>query len=196
MSNDGVNNGRRTFLIGLTTAVGAAGVVGLAVPFVRSWQPSARAEHAGAPVEVDVGKLEPGQRVTRNWRGRPVWVIRRTEDMLEGLDRIVDEEVLADPDSEVEQQPEYARNNYRSIRPEILVLTGVCTHLGCSPAYNAEPSPRLDHGGFYCACHGSMFDLAGRVYRGVPAPTNLVVPEHSYLSEDVVIIGSEEGDTA
>ena len=196
MSNDGVNSSRRTFLIGVTTAIGAAGVVGLAVPFVRSWQPSARAEHAGAPVEVDVSKLDPGQRVTRSYQGRPVWVVRRTDEMLEGMKELAEKGELVDPDSEVDQQPEYARNPYRSIRPEILVLVGVCTHFGCSPSYNAEPTPRLEYGGFYCACHGSMFDLAGRVYRNVPAPRNMEVPEHSYLSDDVVIIGSEEGDTA
>lgn len=197
MSNDGANTSRRTILIGLTSAVGAAGVVGAAVPFVKSWQPSARAEAAGAPVEIDISKMEPGQRVARQWRGRPIWVLRRTPEMLEGLKKLADEEVLADPASEnIEQQPEYVRNEYRSIRPEIMVMVGNCTHLGCLPNYETRPTSRLKYGGFFCPCHNSMFDLAGRVYRNVPAPTNMVVPPHSYLSDSVIIIGSEEGETA
>jgi ubiquinol-cytochrome c reductase iron-sulfur subunit len=196
MSNDGVNTSRRTLLIGLTSGVGAVGVAALAVPFVKSWQPSARAKNAGAPVSVDISKLEPGQRVVREWRGQPVWVVRRTETMLEGLKKVEGE--LRDPESAVDQQPEYARNSYRSIRPEMLVLIGTCTHLGCSPTYNPNPTVEvgLEYGGFYCPCHGSRFDFAGRVYSGVPAPTNMVVPPHSYTSESVVIIGSEEGETS
>lgn len=197
MSNDGVNKGRRTFLVGLTSAVGAVGVVGAAVPFVKSWQPSARAENAGAPVQIDISKLEAGQRVVREWRGQPVWVVRRNDDMLDGLNKLADKGVLSDPASEVSsQQPEYARNDFRSIRPEILVLIGTCTHLGCSPTLQAEATVQLEHGGFFCPCHGSMFDFAGRVYRSVPAPTNLVVPPHSYLNDHVIIVGSEEGETA
>src|SRR5699024_3773904 len=197
MNNDGVNKSRRTFLIGVTSAVGAVGVVGAAVPFVKSWQPSARAENAGAPVEVDVSKLEAGQRVVREWRGQPIWVVRRTEAMLEGLKKMTTSGKLSDPDSGVtNQQPEYARNEFRSIKPEILVLIGVCTHLGCSPTLEAEPTVQLEQGGFFCPCHGSMFDFAGRVYRSVPAPTNLVVPPHSYLNDNLIIIGSEEGETA
>lgn len=197
MNNDGVNKSRRTFLIGVTSAVGAVGVVGAAVPFVKSWQPSARAENAGAPVEVDVSKLEAGQRVVREWRGQPIWVVRRTEAMLEGLKKMATSGKLSDPDSGVtNQQPEYARNEFRSIKPEILVLIGVCTHLGCSPTLEAEPTVQLEQGGFFCPYHGSMFDFAGRVYRSVPAPTNLVVPPHSYLNDNLIIIGSEEGETA
>ncbi|PKM21911.1 MAG: ubiquinol-cytochrome c reductase iron-sulfur subunit [Gammaproteobacteria bacterium HGW-Gammaproteobacteria-14] len=196
MSNDGVNTSRRTLLIGLTSGVGAVGAAALAVPFVKSWQPSARAKNAGAPVSVDISKLEPGQRVVREWRGQPVWVVRRTDTMLEGLKKVEGE--LRDPESAVDQQPEYARNSHRSIRPEMLVLIGTCTHLGCSPTYNPNPTVEvgLEYGGFYCPCHGSRFDFAGRVYSGVPAPTNMVVPPHSYMSDAVVIIGSEEGETS
>ncbi|KAF0804739.1 ubiquinol--cytochrome c reductase, iron-sulfur subunit [Alcanivorax sp. S71-1-4] len=197
MSKDGVNTSRRTFLIGLTSAVGAVGAVGVAVPFVKSWLPSARAENAGAPVQIDISKLEEGQRVVREWRGQPVWVVRRSKDMLEGLDKLATEEVLSDPESSnTNQQPDYAQNPYRSIKPEVLVLIGTCTHLGCSPTYTPQPTVQLEFGGFFCPCHGSMFDFAGRVYRSVPAPTNLVVPPHSYLSDAVIIIGSEEGETA
>lgn len=196
MSNDGVNSGRRIFLVGATSAVGAIGVAGVAVPFVKSWQPSARAENAGAPVLIDIGKLEAGQRVVREWRGRPIWIVRRTPEMLDGLKALETAEVLRDPESEVRQQPDYARNAWRSIKPEILVLVGVCTHLGCSPTYAPEPTVQLEQGGFFCPCHNSAFDFAGRVYRGVPAPTNLVVPPHSYLSDSVIIVGSEEGETA
>ena len=197
MSKDGVNTSRRTFLIGLTSAVGAVGAVGVAVPFVKSWLPSARAENAGAPVQIDISKLEEGQRVVREWRGQPVWVVRRSREMLEGLDKLATEEVLSDPESSnTNQQPDYAQNQYRSIKPEVLVLIGTCTHLGCSPTYTPQPTVQLEFGGFFCPCHGSMFDFAGRVYRSVPAPTNLVVPPHSYLSDAVIIIGSEEGETA
>jgi len=183
MSNDGVNTSRRTFLIGLTSAIGAAGAVGAAVPFVKSWQPSAKAKNAGAPVT----------RVVEEWRGQPVWVVRRTDDMLQTLSQLEDK--LRDPASEVDQQPAYAQNEWRSIKKELLVLIGTCTHLGCSPLYEDEPTVELEHGGFFCPCHGSKFDLAGRVYKSVPAPTNLVVPPHSYLSEGVIIVGSEEGET-
>jgi ubiquinol-cytochrome c reductase iron-sulfur subunit len=193
MSNDGVNSSRRTFLIGLTSAIGAAGAVGVAVPFVKSWQPSAKAKNAGAPVKVDIGRLDAGQRVVEEWRGQPIWVVRRTENMLDTLPQL--DEKLRDPASEVDQQPDYARNEWRSIKKEYLVLVGTCTHLGCSPLFEEQPTVELEFGGFFCPCHGSKFDFAGRVYKGVPAPTNLVVPPHSYLSEAVVIVGSEEGET-
>ncbi|MCK0155013.1 ubiquinol-cytochrome c reductase iron-sulfur subunit [Alcanivorax sp. S6407] len=193
MSNDGVNSSRRTFLIGLTSAIGAAGAVGVAVPFVKSWQPSAKAKNAGAPVKIDIGKLEAGQRVVEEWRGQPIWVVRRTEDMLGSLSKL--DENLRDPASDADQQPEYAKNEWRSIKKEYLVLVGTCTHLGCSPLFEQQPTVELEFGGFFCPCHGSKFDLAGRVYKSVPAPTNLVVPPHSYLSESVVIVGSEEGET-
>ncbi|MBL7251808.1 ubiquinol-cytochrome c reductase iron-sulfur subunit [Alloalcanivorax sp. C16-2] len=193
MSNDGVNTSRRTFLIGLTSTVGVAGAIGAAVPFVKSWQPSAKAENAGAPVEVDVSKLEMGQRVVAEWRGQPVWVVRRTDDMVANLDKLNDQ--LKDPESKDKQQPPYAANEWRSIKKEYLVLIGICTHLGCSPLFEEEPTVELKYGGFFCPCHGSKFDLAGRVYEGVPAPTNLVVPPHSYVSDAVIIVGSEEGET-
>ena len=193
MSNDGVNSSRRTFLIGLTSAIGAAGAVGVAVPFVKSWQPSAKAKNAGAPVKVDIGRLEAGQRVVEEWRGQPIWVVRRTENMLDTLPQL--DEKLRDPASEVDQQPDYARNEWRSIKKEYLVLVGTCTHLGCSPLVEEQPTVELEFGRFFCPCHGSKLDFAGRVYKGVPAPTNLVVPPHSYLSEAVVIVGSEEGET-
>lgn len=193
MSNDGVNTSRRTFLIGLTSAVGAVGAIGAAVPFVKSWQPSAKAENAGAPVEVDISKLGMGQRVVTEWRGQPVWVVRRNDEMLASLSKVTGE--LKDPRSEADQQPPYAANEWRSIKKEYLVLIGICTHLGCSPLFEEAPTVELAHGGFFCPCHGSTFDMAGRVYQGVPAPTNLVVPPHSYISDAVIIVGSEEGET-
>jgi ubiquinol-cytochrome c reductase iron-sulfur subunit len=195
MSNDGVNTSRRTFLVAATTGVAAVGAGFAAVPFVKSWQPSARAKNAGAPVTVDISKIEVGGRTVVEWRGQPVWLVRRTDTMLDSLPKLEGE--LADPESAADQQPDYARNITRSIKPDVAVLIGICTHLGCSPTYNPNPEVEigLDFGGFFCPCHGSKFDFAGRVYKGVPAPTNLVVPPHSYLSESVIIIGSEEGET-
>lgn len=198
MSTDGVNVGRRRLLIGLTGAVGAVGVAGVAVPFVKSWTPSAKAKAAGAPVTADIGQLEPGQKVVVEWRGKPVWVVRRTSTMLDGLKKV--EGDLLDPASTDEaQQPAYAKNGHRSINPEFLVLTGICTHLGCSPLYEPEQgkiqgAPVTNwQGGFYCPCHGSRFDLAGRVYKGVPAPKNLEVPPHRYESATVLTVGLEKG---
>ena len=159
---------------------------------ISSWLPSAKAKAAGAPVEVNIGRMEPGQQVTVEWRGKPVWIIKRTDTMLNQL--LQHEASLRDPDSRVEQQPEYAKNRNRSIKPEYLVLIGICTHLGCSPKY----VPTLGElganwpGGFYCPCHGSTFDMAGRVFKGVPAPSNLEVPPYSYLSDDVIIIGQDK----
>lgn len=189
MSNDGVNSSRRTFLIGLTSAIGAAGAVGVAVPFVKSWQPSAKAKNAGAPVKIDIGKLESGQRVVEEWRGQPIWVVRRTEDMLGTLSKL--DENLRDPASEADQQPEYARNEWRSIKKEYLVLVGTCTHLGCSPLFEQQPTVELEFGGFFCPCHGSKFDLAGRVYKDVPAPLNLAIPPHKYLDEFTILVGDD-----
>lgn len=196
MANEGVNQGRRRFLVAATTVVGGAGVVAAALPFVASWKPSARAQAAGAPVEVDVSHIEPGQLIRVEWRGRPVWIVRRTEEMLESLPVLNPR--LRDPDSEVEsQQPAYARNIHRSIKPEFLVLIGVCTHLGCSPAFRPEVAPDdlgpEWRGGFFCGCHGSRFDLAGRVYRNLPAPTNMVVPPHMYLSDALLVVGEDQG---
>ena len=161
-------------------------------PFVASWMPSAKAQAAGASVQVDLSKLAPGQQVTVAWRGKPVWIIRRTLDMLKHLDD--DRALLRDPDSLVAQQPTYAENKYRAIKPEYLVLVGICTHLGCSPnykPYEKELGPDWP-GGFYCPCHGSTFDLAGRVFKGVPAPINLEVPPYRYISEHVIVIGEDE----
>ncbi len=197
MSNDGVNKGRRRFLVGATSVIGAVGAVGVAVPFVASWHPSARARAAGAPATADISRLEPGQQMTVEWRGRPVWIVHRTEEMLATLEQLDDR--IRDPQSNAQssdQQPEYAQNRHRSIKPQYLVAIGICTHLGCSPTYRPEIAPNdlgSDWlGGFFCPCHGSRFDLAGRVYRNQPAPTNLVVPPHSYVDDHTIIVGVDE----
>ena len=192
MSSDGVNTGRRHFLIAATSAVGAAGAVGIAVPFVGSWNPSARAKAAGAPVKADVGKLEPGQMVVVAWRGKPVYVVNRTEKMLADLPKLNDQ--LKDPDSEISVQPDYVQGISRSIRPELLVIEGLCTHLGCAPKFRPEVGAAdmggdAWFGGFFCPCHGSKFDLSGRVYSGVPASSNLIVPPYSFEGENVLVIG-------
>ncbi|MGQ7246943.1 ubiquinol-cytochrome c reductase iron-sulfur subunit [Halomonas sp. V046] len=199
MADNGVNKGRRRFLVGATSVVGAVGAVGVAVPFVASWQPSARARAAGAPVQADISKLEPGQRMTVEWRGRPIWVLNRTTEMIERTESLTGER-LADPDSAKPQQPSYAAGPLRSIRPEIGILIGICTHLGCSPLFKPEPNAEgvgvSDWpGGFFCPCHGSRFDLAGRVFLNVPAPINLEVPPHHYVDESVIVIG-EDGEAA
>ncbi len=188
MSSDDVDNNRRRFLTAGTVVVGAVGTVFVAVPFLGSWAPSARARTAGAPVEANISKLQPGQQIIVKWRGKPVWVVRRDEKALATLPRVIDE--LRDPDSNQSIQPEYAVNEYRSRRPEILIIEGICTHLGCSPTYRPEITSDFQ-GGFFCPCHGSKFDFAGRVYSGVPAPTNLTVPPHYFVSEDVVLIGED-----
>jgi ubiquinol-cytochrome c reductase iron-sulfur subunit len=194
MSADGVEVGRRRFLTGATSVVGAVGAGFAAVPFVASFQPSERAWAIGAPVEHDIGKLEPGALLIVKWRGQPVWIVRRTEESLAALPSLNDR--LRDPESQEDQQPAYAQNGHRSIKPEFLILIGLCTHLGCSPTYRPDlASADLGAdwpGGFFCPCHGSKFDMAGRVYAGVPAPTNLVVPPHSYLSDTRVIIGVDQ----
>jgi ubiquinol-cytochrome c reductase iron-sulfur subunit len=196
MSQSDVNKGRRRFLVGTTSAIGAVGAVGIATPFVASWKPSAKAKAAGAPVKVDVSKLETGQQMIVEWRGQPVWVVKRSKETLDNLAKISDQ--LSDPSSEKDQQPEYAQNAYRSIKPEIVVLLGICTHLGCSPTYRPELAPEdLGPewvGGYFCPCHGSRFDLAGRVYKSVPAPTNLLVPPYQYLSDNVILIGDDGGN--
>lgn len=192
MSTDGVEISRRTFLVGLTAGVGALGAAAAAVPFVMSWMPSARAKAAGAPITIDISKIEEGGFVVNEWRGKPVWILRRTREMVESLPKLDGE--LRDPQSdEVDQQPAYAKNPARAIKPEILVLLGVCTHLGCSPQYKKEPTVELQYGGFYCPCHGSKFDFAGRVYKGVPAPLNLAVPPHFYESDNVIVVGEDKG---
>jgi ubiquinol-cytochrome c reductase iron-sulfur subunit len=195
MNHGDVNRSRRRFLVGATSVVGGIGVVGAAVPFVASWRPSAKARSAGAPVRVNIAKLEMGQQMTVEWRGQPVWVVRRTPEMLENIKRINDR--VQDPLSAEEQQPSYAQNELRSLRPEFLVVVGICTHLGCSPQFRPDVAP-ADLGpdwlgGFFCSCHGSRFDLAGRVYKSVPAPTNLRVPPHSYVDDNTIIVGVDEG---
>ena len=194
MSGDDTNSARRRFLTQATVAVGAVGTGFLLVPFISSMSPSAKARAAGAPVRADISKLEPGQMIRVEWRGKPVWIVKRTEANLKMLTEI--EPVLADAGSKISDQPEYAKNPERSIRPEILVLEGICTHLGCSPTYRPDVAP-VDlgadwQGGFFCPCHGSKFDMAGRVFKGMPAPTNLPVPPYSYLSDAEIIIGVDE----
>lgn len=195
MSNEGKMDCGRRRLIVATAAVGGAGAVAALVPFVSSLLPSERAKAAGAPVEVDIGKLEPGQMMTVEWRGKPVWIINRNKEMLETLPKLND--AVADPKSEKQMQPDYARNETRSIKPELLVVVGICTHLGCSPsdkfAPGAQPSlPDNWLGGFLCACHGSTFDLAGRVFKNKPAPDNLEVPPHMYLADNKLLIGDDK----
>lgn len=199
MSDDGVNVGRRRFLTAATSVVGGAGAVGVAVPFVKSWNPSAKAKAAGAPVKYNVSKLEPGQMVTVEWRGKPVYVVRRTEQILENLVKV--QPLLRDPDSEESVQPPYVDPQNRAIKPKLLVLVGLCTHLGCAPMYRPEVGAADlggDEwlGGFFCPCHGSKYDMAGRVYKGVPAPTNLDVPPYSYESDDVIVIGVDQEGSA
>lgn len=194
MSNGEVNNGRRRFLTAATSVVGAAGAVGVAVPFVGSWNPSAKAKAAGAPVKANISKIEPGQMITVEWRGKPVYIVRRTAEALEGLRKM--DTLLRDPDSNESKQPENSKNDHRSIKAEYLILLGLCTHLGCAPMYRPEVGS-VDigasewQGGFFCPCHGSKFDLAGRVLKGVPAPINLEVPPHVFESDSVVVIGVE-----
>ncbi len=194
MSSQEVDPKRRRFLTAATAAVGGVGAAFVAVPFIASFQPSARTKALGAPNEIDISKIEPGQRITDQWRGKPVWVVRRTPEMLEALDGMTDK--LRDPQSEVEQQPGYAANPHRSIEPEYLVVVGLCTHLGCSPSFlpaeGAESMGPDWKGGFFCPCHGSKFDLAGRVYKGVPAPTNLEVPPYHYRTESVIVVGADQ----
>lgn len=190
MSNEGVDVGKRRFLTTATSAVGGVGAAFVAAPFVQSWQPSARAKAAGAPVEVNVGEIEPGSRVTVVWRGKPVWIVRRTDSMLASLSKVSDK--LRDPESEKDQQPDYCQNRERAIKPEFMVMIGICTHLGCLPDYRPEASQgSIDYPGFFCACHGSKYDIAGRVYSGVPAPLNLPVPPYRYDSDNVIVVGED-----
>jgi len=193
MSNAPLNNGRRRFLTATTAVVGGLGAAAVAVPFIKSWNPSAKAKAAGAPVEVEIGKLEEGQMVRVEWRGKPVWVVRRSQSVVDGLKDI--ENQLRDPQSDEQQQPNYAQNAYRSIKPEYFVAVGICTHLGCSPTYLPDSFSEQVQGvkyGFFCPCHGSKFDMAGRVFQGVPAPLNLVIPQYMYLSDTRIVIGLDE----
>lgn len=197
MSDREVNQGKRRFLIAATAAMGGVAAAAVAVPFVSSMLPSERAKAAGAPVEADVGKIEPGAMITVEWRGKPVWIINRTQEMLDMLAQ--HDGQLSDPMSEVaSQQPDYCDNPGRSIKSNLAVLVGICTHLGCSPSPKLQPNGDMGAdwpGGFFCPCHGSKFDLAGRVFKGSPAPINLAVPPHKYLSDNVVLIG-EDGQGA
>jgi ubiquinol-cytochrome c reductase iron-sulfur subunit len=196
MSDQKVDQGKRTWLIA-TSCAGAVGGVATAVPFVSTFSPSERAKAAGAAVEVDISALKPGEKMTVEWRGKPVWVVRRTPEQLATLTKV--DVQLADPNSvrTAYPTPDYARNEYRSIKPEYLVVVGICSHLGCSPTdkFTVGPQPSLPDdwtGGFLCPCHGSTFDLAGRVFKNKPAPDNLEVPPHMYLSDTTLLIGEDK----
>lgn len=193
MSNAPVDNGRRRFLTVSTCVVGGVGAIGAAVPFIASWQPSDRAKAAGADVEVDISKLEPGQLMRVEWRSKPVFIVRRTKEILDALE--VHEDQLKDADSAEPQQPGFAQNRFRALKDEYLVLVGICTHLGCSPQHIKDGAfEEIVNGvkdGFFCPCHGSKFDMSGRVFAGVPAGLNLVVPPYQFLSDDILNIGSE-----
>ena len=193
MDNKKINQGRRRFLTLATAGAGAVATAGVAVPFLASFFPSEKAKAAGAPVELDISKIEAGQMLTAEWQGKPIWVLNRTEAQQKEVPALNGE--MADPTSEVEHQPEYCKNELRSIKPNILVAIGICTHLGCSPTYRPDLAP-ADlgaewKGGFFCPCHGSKFDLAGRVYKGVPAPTNLVIPPYKYLTDATILVGED-----
>lgn len=197
MQEGKIDKQRRRFLTTAATVVGGAGVAVTAIPFISSLSPSAKTRAFGGPVEVDISTLQPGQKLTVKWQGKPVWILRRDEKTLSVLESLDTE--LRDPKSDDGQQPEYAKNTYRSVKPEYLVVIGLCTHLGCSPNYfTAEEQQVLGpdwKGGFWCPCHGSRFDMAGRVYKGVPAPTNLVVPPHKFISATIIRIGDDTGGT-
>ncbi|MEO0998427.1 MAG: ubiquinol-cytochrome c reductase iron-sulfur subunit [Pseudomonadota bacterium] len=192
---DDVDNNRRHFLSVATAVTGGVAVAAGLAPFVISLKPSARAQALGAPVEIDVGPLEVGEMVRVEWRGRPVWVLRRSEAMLESLGSVTG--FLRDPDSAESEQPEFAENPARAVKPEYLVVVGQCTHLGCAPVkrFEVQPADLGDdwYGGFFCPCHGSKFDLSGRVYKGVPAPLNLPVPPYRFVSDDLILVGAEGG---
>ena len=192
MSEQKVDKKRRNLVVA-TCAAGGVASAAAAVPFVASMWPSERAKAAGAPVEADISKLQPGELGVYEWRGKPVWVLRRTKEMLDSLKGIEDK--LSDPESDVPEQPVYAKNDTRSIKPEYAVLVGICSHLGCSPTAKPEPKGEMGAdwvGGFYCPCHGSKFDLAGRVFKGAPAPVNLEVPPYAFLSDTTILIGEDK----
>ena len=192
MKEEDVDNSRRHFRTIAASAAGAVGAVGVAIPFRSSLKPSARAQALGAPVEVSIGSMEPGEMARVVWRGKVVYVLRRSDEMLSRL--ATNDDQLRDPDSVESEQPEYTANATRSVKPEFLVLEGVCTHLGCAPLQDFEVRPSENwNGGFFCPCHGSKFDLAGRVFKGVPAPTNLRVPPYRFVRDDLILIGQDTG---
>jgi len=194
-SKDEVDQERRCFLRRATTAVGGIGLAVSSVPFLSYWLPSADVEASGGPIEVDISKMQPTEQLTVVWRGKPIWVIRRTQAMLDTLPSL--NHLLRDPFSLEDQQPPYAKNMDRSIKPEFFIAIGICTHLGCIPTYRPDVgsvSPDWQ-GGFYCPCHGSFYDLAGRVFKGVPAPRNLVIPPYQYLSETTIQVGKDKEGT-
>lgn len=194
MSNAPVDQGRRRFLTIATSVVGGIGAVGAAVPFIASWNPSEKAKQAGAAVTADITKLEEGQLIRVEWRGKPVWIVKRSEAMLEQLPTLNSQ--LRDPESEDPQQPSYAQNIHRSMKPEIFIAVGICTHLGCSPTYLRGDFAAQVSGvesGFFCPCHGSTYDMAGRVFSGVPAPKNLQIPPHMFIDDNTILIGEDEG---
>ena len=197
MQEEKIDTKRRRFLTTAATVVGGAGVIATAIPFVATLSPSAKTRAIGAPVEVDIGKLQPEQRMIVKWQGKPVWILRRDKKTISDLETLDDE--LKDPKSDDSIQPKYAKNEYRSVKPEYLVVIGICTHLGCSPNYfpmgeQKDLGPDWK-GGFWCPCHGSRFDMAGRVFDGVPAPTNLVVPPYKFISASVIRIGEDSGES-
>lgn len=179
---------RRRILTLATSFAAGAGLMAASVPFLGYWKPSEKAKNAAAPVIVDISKVQTGSMITVPWQGKPVWILRRDASTLEYLQRTEHRSTLRDPDSNINQQPDYAKNEFRSIHPELLVALGICTHLGCVPRYKLSASNAI----YFCPCHGSKFDLAGRVYKGVPAPTNLIIPPHQYLDENVIKIGLDE----
>ncbi|KJG12643.1 ubiquinol-cytochrome C reductase [Photobacterium iliopiscarium] len=196
MSNVRINNGRRRFLTVTTSVVGGMGAIAVAIPFIKSWNPSEKAKAAGAPVEVNISKLADGQMIRVEWRGKPVWIVRRSKAVLDQLTTHNDQ--LRDPISAEPQQPAYAQNPYRSLKPEIFLAVGICTHLGCSPTYLPNSFNEQVNGvaaGFFCPCHGSTFDMAGRVFAGVPAPLNLVIPPHQFLDDNTILIGLDKETT-
>ncbi|MFD0739443.1 ubiquinol-cytochrome c reductase iron-sulfur subunit [Lysobacter koreensis] len=197
-THEPVNSGRRRFLTATTAVVGAVGAGFVAVPFIKSWNPSARAKLAGAPVTADISALAEGQRLVLEWRGQPIWIVKRSKAILQALPTL--DNLLRDPKStNLDQQPAYIKGELRSIKPEISVLVGLCTHLGCSPEMKAEIKPEpFDpawKGGYFCPCHKSKFDMAGRVFQGVPAPTNLVVPPHYYENDTTIVVGVDPSNS-
>lgn len=193
--NDKIDQKRRKFLVGTTTAVGVAGAAFASVPFLKSMLPSVKTQAAGAPVSVDISGMKLGEQKTVEWRGRPVWILRRTKEQIDNLLAKIDDAHLRDPESNQDQQPTFAKNPYRSYKPEFGVFIGICTHLGCIPTYRPDIAPsdlgaNWD-GGFFCACHGSRFDLAGRVYKNVPAPLNLEVPPYVFLDDNTILVGTD-----